>query len=120
MLKLESTPKTITLRFRAINVDTFEAIRRGVKKVETRAASKKYRHINPGDMIIFSCGKKKFKKSVKRIKIFKNISRMLKTYRVKDIMPKLKTSKELTASYYSYPKYREKIRKYGIIVLELK
>lgn len=44
------------LRFRAINRDTFQAIRVGTKKVETRAATIKYRDIKVGDVITFVCG----------------------------------------------------------------
>ena len=111
--------KKYVLRFRAVNRDIFEAIKRGTKPVETRAATKRYRNIKAGDTLIFRCGKNTFKRQVKRVKIFKTIDAMLKKYKVKDINPALATVNELKASYYSFPKYREKIRKYGLITFEL-
>lgn len=108
-----------TLRFRAINRDTFDAIRRGSKKVETRAATVRYRDIEGGDAVVFVCGKDKFERRVKRAMIFKTITAMLKAYRVSDIAPKLSTAEELRAKYYTFPGYSEKIKKFGLIALEL-
>ena len=73
-----------------------------------------------GDMITFVCGEDKFKRVVKKAKVFKTISAMLKIDKVKDIMPKLKSAKELTRVYYSYPSYRSKIKKFGLIALEFR
>lgn len=109
-----------TLRFRAINRDTFHAIRAGMKKVETRAATVKYAGIKTGDIITFSCGKDKFQRRVKRATKFKTIAAMLKTYNVRDINPNYSTAKELRAKYNTFPGYREKIKKFGLIALELK
>jgi ASC-1-like (ASCH) protein len=53
---------THTLRFRAVNRDTFNAIKSGKKKVETRAAIEKYRTILAGDIIQFICVKDSFTK----------------------------------------------------------
>ncbi|MBI5913245.1 hypothetical protein HY839_02260 [Candidatus Azambacteria bacterium] len=43
--------RTIRLKFRAKNRDIFEAIRDGRKKVETRAATEKFRDIKSGDTV---------------------------------------------------------------------
>lgn len=43
---------------------------------------------------------------------------MLKKYRVRDINPKISTEEELIARYNSFPKYKEKIKKFGIVTLE--
>ncbi|OGF87223.1 hypothetical protein A3B19_03230 [Candidatus Giovannonibacteria bacterium RIFCSPLOWO2_01_FULL_46_32] len=51
--------KKIILRFRAINQDIFLAIKNGRKKIETRAASKRFRSIKSGDKLILICGKEK-------------------------------------------------------------
>lgn len=108
------------MRFRKVNKDIFEAIRRSKKKVETLAATVKYRNIRTGDRIIFICGRSRFEKKVKRATVFKSIPAMLKKYKIKDIMPKLSSADELKEVYFSYPKYREKIRRFGIIALELR
>lgn len=107
------------LRFRAANKDLFEAIKKGTKKVETRAATVKYKNIKTGDTIDFICGKERFQKTVKRATIFKNISVMLKKYKFTDIMPGASSVKSLEDVYKSFPGYPEKIKKFGIIALEL-
>ena len=62
------------LRFRAINKDIFKAIRNGKKKVETRAATERYRNIKIGDTIKLICGKYSFEMKVKKVKIYKTIT----------------------------------------------
>lgn len=44
--------KKYTLRFRAVNEDTFNAIKNGKKKIETRAGSPKYFYIQAGDILV--------------------------------------------------------------------
>jgi len=92
-----------------VNVANFEAIRNGQKTVETRAASKKYQNIKAGDILVLTCGKKKSLKKVKHVQIFKTIPALFKKYKVNVVMPGVKTVKEATAIYYSYPGYRKKI-----------
>lgn len=111
--------KKWTLRFRQVNEPIFEAIRSGKKKVETRAATMKYRNIKTGDTLVFVCGKKRFEKTIKRATIFKTIPAMLRVYRVSDIIPELSTAKELRDVYFSFPGYREKIKENGLIAFEL-
>ena len=108
------------LRFRAVNKNTFTEIKYGKKTVETRAATVKYRSIKAGDILVLSCGKERFEKKVKRAKIYKTISSLVRAYPIKKIMPKINSEKELREAYYSYPKYKEKIKKFGLIALELK
>lgn len=110
--------KKIVLRFRAVNKDIFEAIRSDKKKVETRAATKKYNAIQKGDEIEFVCGRERFKKRVRHATVFPTIRALLKKYAVADIMPLLHTEKELREAYYRYPNYKEKILKFGLIALE--
>lgn len=114
--------KKYTLRFNKNNPDSkysFYAIRDGKKKVETRAATDKYKRINVGDKLIFTCGKEKIEKGIKKVKIFKNINQLLRSYKVKDIMPNRSKKEELEKAYYGYQGYKEKIKKYGLIALEL-
>ena len=111
--------KKYTLRIRAVDKDIFEAIREGKKPVETRAATSKYRSIQKGDVVVLVCGKARFQKKVREAHIFKNITTMLKKYRVQDIMPHISSVKELQDEYYGFPNYREKIKKFGLIALEL-
>lgn len=108
------------LRFRQVDNGIFEDIRNGKKIVETRAATVKFRNIKLGDMVVFVCGKDKFERKVKRVQIFKSIASLLNKYKVKDIMPSLSNREELEKVYYSFPNYKEKIEKFGLIALEFK
>ena len=112
--------KTHNLKFKIVNSDIFEAIKKSKKKVETRAATVRYRDIKAGDTVRFVCGDKKFEKKVSGVKIFRTITAMLKKYKAKEINPNVNSNKELRDLYYSFSGYREKINKYGLIVLELK
>jgi len=48
---LEAKAKIIQLRFRQVNKDIFEAIKSGEKKIETRAATEKFRGVSAGDIV---------------------------------------------------------------------
>jgi ASC-1-like (ASCH) protein len=107
------------LRFRKINKYIFDSIRDGKKKIETRAASPKFLNIKKGDTINFVCGKEKFTKKVKKAQKFKSVEDLHKVYKPIEVNPKIKTVEESEKMYYSFPGYREKIKKYGLIALEL-
>ncbi len=114
--------KKYILRFNQTNPDSifsFKALKNGTKKVETRSPRTRYKNITVGDELVFVGGKNKFKKKVKKTTIFKNINDMLKVYKVKDIMPNKNSQKELEDAYYSYPNYKEKIKQFGLIALEM-
>lgn len=111
--------KKIILRFRWINRDIFLEIKKGRKKIETRAASTMNRSIKIGDKLVLVCGKEKIERNAKRVKIFKTIPALLKKYKPQQIHPGARSEKEITKIYYSFPEYREKIKKYGLIAIEL-
>ncbi len=106
-------------RFKEDARTLFESAVEGKKTVETRAAEPKYLGIKKGDKIVLVCGKSHFSTSVTKISRFKDAKSLLKAYPVKRINPFLKSAKELEAMYYSYPNYKEIIRKYGMIAFEL-
>ncbi|OGN03461.1 MAG: hypothetical protein A2651_01680 [Candidatus Yanofskybacteria bacterium RIFCSPHIGHO2_01_FULL_42_12] len=110
------------LRFNTTNKNSrsnFLDIKSGKKKIETRAATTKYRDIKKGSLLVFVCGKEKFEKTVKKAKIFKTISSMVKVYPPNKIMPDISSVRELRKAYFSYPRYKEKIKKFGLVALEL-
>lgn len=117
-------PKKYVLRFGAANKNIFDAIKDGTKKVETRAATKRYCNIKAGDIVVLSCGARKgaqkFEKHVCSVRIFKTIRVMLRNYKPKEINPRVSTESELIDMYYSFPGYRDKIKKFGLIALKLK
>ncbi|MBI2632779.1 MAG: hypothetical protein HYW78_00090 [Parcubacteria group bacterium] len=111
--------KKIVLRMRAKNRDIFEAVKNGTKKVETRAATKKFISVKAGDSIVVRCGKDRFEKKVKRVQHFFSLDALFKKYRPHKITPWISSEKKQRALYYSFPGYREKIKRYGIIAMEL-
>lgn len=112
--------KSYTLRFAAPNKDYFLALKSGEKRVETRAASTKYKNIAVGDSLTFVCGTQKFTRIVKSVTTFKTLSAMLKKYKVSDIVPWMKTQAELQATYDGYSGYIEKLKQFGFIAIEFK
>lgn len=112
--------KVIQFRFRVVNRNVFEAIKSGKKKVETRAATIKFREIKSGDFIKLSCGKENFVKQTKSVKRFKNIKDLLNIYKIETINPKIHSVRELETMWFSFPGYKEKIKKYGLMAFELK
>lgn len=111
--------KKIILRFRAINKDIFLAIKNGKKKIETRAASKRFRTIKTGDKLVLVCGKEKIERKVKKIKVFKTIKTLLKKYKPWEINPEAFSEKDLIKMWSGFSDYKEKIKKYGLVAMEL-
>lgn len=110
--------KKVQLKFRAVNKDIFEAISDGSKKIETRAATTKFKNLKSGDIVLLVCGKNKAEKKIKNVQTFKTIGKLVDVYKVSDINPGLKTQEQLTKMYYSFSNYKEKIDKYGLIAME--
>ena len=107
------------LRFRVTDRDIFEAVRSGAKTVETRAATVKYMDIAAGDELVFRCGRDSFRKKVARVRQFGTITGLLRRYRPRQIHPAAATAADLKAMYAGFPGYREKIRKFGLMAMEL-
>lgn len=107
------------LKIRKANEDIFRAIKNGRKKIETRAAIPKYTKVETGDALKFVCGENSSTKRVKSVKIFRTIKTLLKTYKSQEISPSIKTEKDLEKMYYSFPNYKKKLKKYGLIAFKL-
>ena len=107
------------LRFRAVDRDGFNDIKAGRKKIETRAATKKYVDIKSGDIVKIVCGKDSIEKKVKKVTIFKSIQDMLRRYKPNEINLKAESEEELMKMYNNFLNYREKIKEHGIIAMEL-
>ena len=112
--------RRIVLKFRAVNRDIFEAISAGRKKIETRAATKKYAGIKAGDLVVLACGDRRCEKKVARVETFRSVAAILNKYRPETINPATHTVQEARAMWFGFPGYKEKIRKHGLIALHLK
>jgi len=107
------------LRVREVDRNFFEAIKSGIKTIETRAATDKFRKIERGDILKFTCGKDYLTKKVAKKYLFKDIDSLLKTLKLKKIMPWVSSPDKAKKIWQSFPNYEEKIKNYGIIAFEL-
>ena len=111
--------KTWPLRFRAIDKSNFDALKSGAKSMETRAATPKYRQIQPGDILAISCAGDTMRKEVKSVQIFPSVEAMFREIPMESVMPEARTLEDALREYHSYPGYEEKLAEYGVIALEL-
>ncbi|MDB4940113.1 MAG: uncharacterized protein JWO40_538 [Candidatus Doudnabacteria bacterium] len=111
------------LNFREVDKKTFELIRDGVKKVETRAGSKEYLLIQAEDTITFVCGSENVTKKVIKANRFKSFTELFNWYRPWDINPDIMrgptSESEMIDVYRSFPGYPERIMEFGILAFKL-
>jgi ASC-1-like (ASCH) protein len=113
-------PKKYILPVREADRAIYNLIKSGEKKFETRAGGPKYQNIQKGNIVVLKCGKDRFEKKVAEVHKFKSVKEMLKNYKPSDILPGVKSADELMGLYHSFPGYDERLKKYGIMVFELK
>jgi ASC-1-like (ASCH) protein len=107
------------LRIRAVDRKFFEIIKTGQKTIETRAGTNKFQMIRTGDILKFVCGKESLERKVTKVSHFKTIEEMLRILGLAKIMPFAKSVDEAKKVYYSFPQYKEKIEKYGLVAFEM-
>ena len=110
--------KTYNLIFREIDRNTFERIKRGEKKIETRAGLPEYNEIESGDQLIISCGDETVTKTVVEAIHFASVKELLNKVSPEEIMPSGTTREQAIKKWNSFPGYPERIQKYGIIKLK--
>lgn len=112
--------KTWTLVFREVDKDRFEEMRSGIKVIETRAATPKYRSIAVGDEIKFTCAGDSFYKTISKKYHWPSVDEMVEEMPFKEIMPNVNSVEEMKKVYSSYPGYNEKIKEFGILGFSFK
>ncbi len=135
--KLESAVAGISARkiwdLKIYGRDIFKGLVDGTKKIETRAGrprgnEKYWGDFKPGDIIEFSLADAKtdkvikninsVRKLVKRVKHFNTIAGMFEIYKSEDNYPG-KTGREIVRWWNKYPLMADRIKEYGIWVIEL-
>jgi ASC-1-like (ASCH) protein len=111
--------KKFILKFNIADKKNFLEIKGGLKVIETRAATPKYREVKKGDVLIVMCGRQRLEKKVKRVRMFRSIGAMVKVIPRQEIMPSIKSMTEMREAYYGYTNYREKLKKYGVIAFDI-
>ena len=100
-----------------------EQIKTGQKTVEGRVNTNKYRNIQSNDTIIFFEKDSPTTKAVcKIIKInhYKNFKDMLINEGIENMLPGIKSLDEAINIYNNLPGYKEKVKEYGAIAIQLK
>jgi len=108
------------LKIRKVDKKFFEIIKSGEKTIETRAATDKFHLIKTGDVLKFVCGRDILEKRVLKVYQFKSIDDLAKSLDLKKIMPLAAGLGEAKKIWYSFPNYKEKIKKHGLVAFELK
>mgnify|MGYP001583733808 CR=1 FL=1 len=107
------------LRIREVDRKFFDVIKSGEKTIETRASTNKFRGVKTGDTLSFVCGKNILEKKVLKVHYFKNIDDLAKSLDLKKIMPFASSLEEAKKIWLSFPSYKEKTKKYGLVAFEL-
>lgn len=110
----------LTLKFPQSTKDVFEAVKTGLKNVETRAATPKYRAIKPGDKLTLACGADILEVIVIRACRFASVEDLYREIPVESVLPGVKTVKDAKAIHYGFDGYREKLQKFGIMAFDIK
>lgn len=118
-------PRTWVLRMRVVDRAIFLAVTNGTKTLETRALNdptrtRSYSGITRGDSVVFMCGKKRARMRVGRVARYRSVAGLLRAEPYRRIAPWVVSRKEAAAMYDTFPGYRERIKKFGIICFEVK
>jgi len=111
--------KTVFLRFRIVDRKNFDAIKRGLKKIETRAGSPRYQGIEKGYVLTIACGKERIARRVVNARRFKSVDALMRAVPFRDIMPWAPTKAAAREAWYGYPGYEERLKKFGIVAWNL-
>lgn len=107
------------LPFRSADRPLFESLLDGRKKVETRAGSPAYLKIEPGDYLVFTSGQDRVEKKVLTVRHYPSVGQLLTEITWSEIMPLAKSPQEVEAIYNSFPGYKGRLQKFGILAFEL-
>ena len=107
-----------TFLIRRADRDIFEAIRRGRKTIETRAATRAKLRIVTGDTIRFVCGSRTTRRKVFRVQRFRSIGALLKAVSLRKVFVNGETVADTRRAYKRW--YGHKMAKVGVIAFTLK
>lgn len=111
--------KTWTIRIRRDDKHIFDFAKTGQKYVETRAATPRHMAVNAGDNLLFLCGREKFSRKVSRVAHYSTLAELFKNEKLSSIVPWVESEGEARKIYSSFPGYKEKIKKFGLVAWEL-
>ena len=113
-----------------VNLGLYDALLQGRKTVDTRAPfpanpQKDYSRIREGDVLIFHAVDNNYnrmpelKYMVSYATAYPSIEKMLEKESLNDIFPDVGSVEKAVKIWHSFPAYRERIKRYGIIAIGL-
>ena len=108
------------LRIREEDRAIFAALVDGSKRIETRAASPKYRDLKEGDTLIFSCGADRLETTIARAYRWPSIVAMFGDIAYTDVFPDAVSVDDAASRWDAFPGDAEKIRAYGLVGWEMR
>ena len=112
--------KNYRVVFREIDRDKFNEIAKGLKTIETRAATVRYQPVKAGDRFTFVCGKDKFSKTISKVQHFNSLDELLSKLPLEKILPSAKNVAEARKVFCGFTNYKTKIEKHGVLAFTLK
>jgi len=100
----------------------FDAIKAGLKTVEGRLNSPKFKDLKFGDLITFTCHETNEKISgvVKALNIYPNFEAMLVSEGLENMLPGVTSLYEGVMIYESFPGYQEGAKEFGTLAIRIK
>ena len=111
--------KVYRIALRENDRDIFNEIANGLKTIETRAATIKYKNIKAGDKLEIVCGQDFIYKLVTRAERYPTIDMLLSELPLEKILPSALNREEAYKIFNSFSGNREKIAEYGIMAFIL-
>lgn len=113
--------KKWTLLIRKQDKNIFERIRSGEKTIDTRSSNPNSpkKSIAVGDILLFKCDGKSVEKKVKEIRKYSEFEEYLEKEDLENILGKGTTKEDARKIHYSFPSYKERLEKYGIVAFDL-
>jgi ASC-1-like (ASCH) protein len=106
--------------------DIFDALKAGIKTVETRPATPKYQKIKSGDILVCVSldTKEKVEKIVLRVRKYNSVKEMAVKEDPNKILPGVKTGEELEKIFKDFKRkwgksYADKLDRFGVLVFEI-
>ena len=100
----------------------FDAIKAGIKTVEGRLNSPKFKDLKPGMNIVFKStdSDEDLTCKVESLNVYPNFEIMLQKEGLEKMLPGIKTIEEGNTIYESFPGYKDKVKEIGALAIRLK
>lgn len=115
----DTNVKNYRLVIREQDRRVFNDIANGLKTIETRAATGKYKGVEEGDNLTFVCGEDELVKTVTSALHFETVDDLYGEVPIKKVLPSAKNIDEAKNIHLSFPGYKAKLETYGIMAFIL-